>query len=506
MKLGIIGGGGAAVALLAALTRDRLPDLDVTVFEPAKNVGPGRAYLPDSDVALLNVSAERMSVLPDVPGHFLRWVQERGGLQGRPVSPTAFLPRRLFGEYLADVATGISDQLAGRGRRVRTVGSSVMRLREGPTGFHALTEDGRRFGDLDRVVLCVGTGGPVDVYRLARSPGYVNDPYPLNAQLAAVPPKAHVLVLGTGLTAVDTVLFLLENGHRGRVTMASRNGLLPTVRTVATAPELRHLSRTAVLVALTADPVMTGERLLALLDRELQEAGTSLDRACAEAAPGESAARRLRRQLGQARDGGALWQPVIIEAMHEAVELIWHAMPDAERRRFLTRWHRKFITLLSPMPQESAIRLQAAAEAGRLRVVHGVRGIRPVERLIERPAEKPGERPGEMPRPAFLASTAVGEIEADIVVNTTRPAAAAVPDTATALIEDLVAAGVARRHALGGLDVARHTNRIRAADGSENRNLFALGQLTAGTHYYTSSMLIIGRQARVVADQLLRHC
>ncbi|MGW4410710.1 FAD/NAD(P)-binding protein [Nonomuraea sp. NPDC004702] len=490
MKLGIIGGGGAAVALLAALTRDRLPDLDVTVFEPAKNVGPGRAYLPDSDVALLNVSAERMSVLPDTPGHFLRWVQERGGLQGRAVPPTAFLPRRLFGEYLAEVATGITDQLAGRGRSVRTVGSSVTRLREGPAGFHAFTEDGRRFGDLDRVVLCVGTGGPVDVYRLARSPGYVNDPYPLNARLAAVPPKAHVLVLGTGLTAVDTVLFLLENGHRGRVTMASRNGLLPTVRTVATAPELRYLSRTAVHVALTADPVMTGERLLALLDRELQEAGTSLDRACAEVTPGESAARRLRRQLGQARDGGALWQPVIIQAMHESVELIWHAMPDAERRRFLTRWHRKFITLLSPMPQESAIRLQAAAEAGQLQVVRGVRGI----------------RSGVLPRPAFLAPTAVGEIEADIVVNTTRPAAAAIPDTATSLIEDLVEAGVARRHALGGLDVARYTNRVLAADGSENRNLFALGQLTAGTHYYTSSMLIIGRQARIVADQLLRHC
>ncbi|MEU7989570.1 FAD/NAD(P)-binding protein [Streptosporangium canum] len=489
MKLGIIGGGGAAVALLAALTRDRLPNLDITVFEPAKNVGPGRAYLPDSDIALLNVSAERMSVLPDAPGHFLEWVKERGGLNGRPVSPAAFLPRRLFGEYLADVAAEITDRLAGRGKSVRTVGSPVIRLRQGPVGFHALTEDGRRFDGLDRVVLCVGTGGPVDVYRLARTPGYINDSYPLSAQLAAIQHEAHVLVLGTGLTAVDTVLFLLENGHRGGITMASRNGLLPTVRTSATAPELRHLSHAAVRAALAVDPVMTGERLLALLDRELQEVGTGLNRACAEAVPGESVARRLRRQLQQARDGGALWQPVIIEAMHESVELIWHAMPDAERRRFLTRWHRKFVSLLSPMPQQTAVRLQTAADAGQLRVVRGVHGI----------------RPGESPLPAFLASTGAGDIAADIVVNTTRPAAAAIPEAAIPLVESLVKAGVARRHPLGGVDVARYTNRVLAADGSENRNLFALGHLTSGTHYYTSSMLIIGRQARVVADQLLRH-
>ncbi|MFF0250599.1 Tn3 family transposase [Streptosporangium sandarakinum] len=46
---------------------------------------------------------------------------------------------------------------------------------------------------------------------------------------------------------------------------------------------------------------------------------------------------------------------------------------------------------------------------------------------------------------------------------------------------------------VGGVDVARCTNRVLAADGSENRNLFAVGHLTAGTHYYTSSISVITR-------------
>lgn len=493
MKLGIIGGGGAAVAVLAALTRACLPDIDITVFEPAENVGPGRAYVADTDAALLNVSAERMSVLPDTAGHFLQWVKKRSRTNGHaapPISPGAFLPRRLFGEYLTDVAGRIADRLAECGRSFRIVRSPVLRLWQGPVNFHVLTADGQCFDNLDRVVLCVGTGGPTDMYQLTGALGYVNDPYPLWTRLAAVPEDSHVLVLGTGLTAVDTVLFLLENGHQGRVTMASRNGLLPTVRTSATAPALRHLSHAAVRTALGADPVMTVDRLLGLLDSELREAGTCRSRACVEAQPGEPFARRLRRQVHQARSGGALWQPIIIEAMHESVDLIWHAMADRERRRFLTHWHHKFINLLSPMPQWTAARLQIAADAGQLQVLGGISGV----------------RCSEATRSAFLASTDAGDIAADIVVNTARPSAVIIPEAAVPLVVGLVESGMARLHSLGGVDVSPASNRILAADGREHSGLFAVGQLTAGTHYYTSSMLIIGRQARIVADQILDDC
>jgi uncharacterized NAD(P)/FAD-binding protein YdhS len=490
MKLGIIGGGGAAVALLAALTRDRLPDIDITVFEPAKTLGPGRAYLADSDTALLNVSAGRMSVLPDTTGHFLRWARNGGHGQAASISPEAFLPRRLFGEYLTDVAQTIADRMADRGRDFRIVGSSARRLCHGTAGFQVLTSDGQRFDDLDRVVLCVGSGGPTDMYQLTGIPGYVNDPYPLWTRLATAPEDARVLVLGTGLTAVDAVLFLLENGHRGAITMASHNGLLPTVRTSATAPALRHLSRAAVRAELAADPVLTVDRLLGLLDAELRAAGIDRRRACVEAQPGEPFARRLRRQLRDARAGGALWQPIIIEAMHESVDLIWHAMTDAERRRFLTDWHHRFINLLSPMPQWTAERLRAAADSGQLRVARGIRGV----------------RRDEAGRSGFVAATGAGDVAADIVVNTARPTVAAIPETAAPLVAGLVESGMARPHPLGGVDVAPASNRVLAADGHEHRGLFALGQLTAGVHYYTSSMLIIGRQARKVADRILADC
>jgi uncharacterized NAD(P)/FAD-binding protein YdhS len=54
----------------------------------------------------------------------------------------------------------------------------------------------------------------------------VADPYDLPA-LQAIPAQAHVLVAGTGLTAMDVVCTLMRQGHQGRVTMVSRRALQP---------------------------------------------------------------------------------------------------------------------------------------------------------------------------------------------------------------------------------------------------------------------------------------
>ncbi|MGX1759498.1 FAD/NAD(P)-binding protein [Streptomyces lydicus] len=490
MRLGIVGGGGAATSLLAALTHESLPDIDITLFETAKSIGPGRAYAPDSDSALLNVPAGRMSLLPDTPDDFVRWVNKRAGHERhsfRPAGAQDFLPRRLFGDYLAAQTADIADRMARHGKPMRIVDSRVTRAVTGRDSISLRTECGQQFGDLDRIVLCAGTGGPVDVYGLEGHEGYMPDPYPLWDRLAIVPNGAHVVVLGTGLTAVDTALFLLENGHKGRITMASRSGLLPAVRTSTVAPPSRYASRAAMRAALAADPVMTCVRLMEVLRAELHEAGAELAQAAADADPDEPFARRLDRQLRQARDGSGVWQAVIVRATLESIEQIWHAMPAEERQLFVSTWHQRFHSLLSPMPPRTATRLLAAARVGQLEVRRGIRGVRGLE----------------MAPSSFLASTDAGEVRADVVVNTVRPQAAAVPEKALQLVDSLIRSGTARMHRFGGLDVSPANNRLITASGLEERGMYALGHLTTGVHYYTSSMLMIGRRARVIASQLL---
>lgn len=489
MKLGIIGGGGASVALLAALTREQVPELDITIFEPEQAVGPGRAYLDDSDSALLNVTAERMSLFPDTTGEFLEWVRAVGALDGAADSIESgdYLPRRLFGMYLEQAVTEIAGRMANEGRRLQIVESAVVQLSQELGHVHVMTESGQQFSDLDRIVLCVGAGRPMDIHNLRGFPGYIDDPYPLRDRISGIPPYQDVLVLGTGLASVDVVLFLLQNSHRGCITMASRNGLLPSVRTSVVAPPLRYLSKTALQRALLMNPQMTLDRLFRRFEAELSAVDLTLDQVCAEARPGENFARRLQRQLQQVGEDGTKWQPVMIRAMHEAVELIWHAMPNAERRRFLEEWHQRFVSLLSPMPQSTAAQLMKAADAGQLQV-HRYYGA------VKASSDSAS---------SFQVITKNRLVSAAIVINTIRSTSAAIPDRATALVAALIEDGTAQLHPFGGVEINPHSNRLLDAQGRDSQRLFALGHLTGGAHYYTSSMLKISQQAKVIADQLI---
>ena len=46
-------------------------------------------------------------------------------------------------------------------------------------------------------------------------------------KLPSIAPHERVLILGTGLTAVDTVLSLHDGGHTGEICLVSRHGMLP---------------------------------------------------------------------------------------------------------------------------------------------------------------------------------------------------------------------------------------------------------------------------------------
>jgi DNA-binding SARP family transcriptional activator len=178
-NLGIIGGGAAAVSLLDALSRRTSHRLNVTLFESAKHVGPGRAYQSDSEVALLNRQAGLMSLRHGNPGHFLHWINHQllsDYQRFQPADKNAFLPRRLFGKYLESNITRIFDGLAEQGSLVRVVEDTAVDVRESRRSVTVRTMDGSVLTDLDQVVLCTGTGGPVDVYHLSGSPGYVHDP------------------------------------------------------------------------------------------------------------------------------------------------------------------------------------------------------------------------------------------------------------------------------------------------------------------------------------------
>ncbi len=100
-------GGGFSGAMVAVHLSRLAPRLRVLVIDKGGAYGPGVAYGTADREHLLNVPAGKISAFPDQPNHFLDWLKAHraepgeAGIDG--ISADAFLPRKVYGQYLKDL-------------------------------------------------------------------------------------------------------------------------------------------------------------------------------------------------------------------------------------------------------------------------------------------------------------------------------------------------------------------------------------------------------------------
>lgn len=236
--------------------------LNVHIVEPGRP-GPGVHAIDQPDYLLLNTVASQITMFLDstvedagplLPGPNLHaWAAVHSSWPD--VTPNTYLPRRLFGEYLA----WVYDYLVRHLRRYAQVSlhrCEAVDLEPADQRYKLHLADGSRIW-VDYAFLT--TGHPrnepdskdrertkfVESCRGVNSRlRYVADPYPLPAKLDQVPADACVLVEGMGLTAVDIVaaltvgrgggfrtnpetgdLLYAPSGHEPRIALISRSGL-----------------------------------------------------------------------------------------------------------------------------------------------------------------------------------------------------------------------------------------------------------------------------------------
>ena len=434
--IGICGNGASAALLLLALARFYDRPVRVFVIGSGERCGAGVAYSTANPSHLLNTPAARMSADLLAPGQFKDWLARQG--IASPDFADQFAPRALYGRYLEET---LEEKLPSAGElEVRFVQAEVRDLVREKNGWRVMYGGESAFADL--AVLATGNDMPSPIAPLYKdaAPRNIENPWgPL-----AVARHEDVLVLGTGLTALDVVVSLLDGGHRGAISLLSRRGLVPA----------RHV------------PPATGGVL-----------------AHPFPATARKAARAIRQAVGRHPTPGT-WQ-AFMDNMRPHWSELWQRFPLKEKKRFLrhamTHWsiHRHRLAPAMADRFEAASNVQVLK--GRLTGLERGKGA------------------------ALDATIAYGRerhvVGVDRVINCTGPNSDPRKNNFP-LIANVIAAGHARSGTANlGLDIDSHCRVVDKA-GHPQRDLFAMGALTRGRWWEITAIPEISRQATDLAGHL----
>lgn len=440
-------GAGAAGALVAihlceSAARRRIP-LDLVLVDPAPEAGRGAAYATEDPELRLNVPVGGMSCYPDDPDHFRRWLCLHGE---STVTARDFASRYRYGSYLAGTL--------GRAVIAAHGTVSVRRLRTRATGCADAADGGLELSLADgatvmahSVVLATGPAAgragwaPAE---LVASDRFVRHPWTPGA-LDAVGTSGDVLLVGTGLTAVDLALALDRPGRT--VYAVSRDGLLPQAHAVAPLP-----------------PVPPPPGLAAL--------------------PLHLLRREVTRHVAATRRAHGDWRPAL-DGLRPEIGRLWQGLTDDERAEFLGRDASRWNVHRHRMAPAAAETIARARAADRLRVHAG--------RVVSATPHEDG---------GLVVSFADGrELQVAWVVDCTGPGLAADaggdPLWSGLLTDGLAAAGPL------GIGVSTVRGRLLDGRGHRERPLFTLGAARRGELWETTAIPEIRTQALEIAQSVL---
>jgi uncharacterized NAD(P)/FAD-binding protein YdhS len=437
--IAICGNGASAALLLIALARFSDRPVKVIVLGMGDRCGAGVAYSTTNASHLLNVPAARMSADLLAPQQFQRWLEQRD--VRLPKDFTArFVSRSLYADYLDQILREHLPQAAEMD--VQFIRTEVQNLVRDQAGWRVVHQSGNVFADL--VVLATGNDMPAPIApRYKDIAHHIIDipwgPLPL-------PPQEDVLILGSGLTAMDAVITLLDQGHHGVIHLLSRRGLIPA----------RHISPAAGKALPRPFPTTA---------RELTHA--------------------MRKAVGRKPPAGE-WQG-FMDGMRPFWPEIWQSLPLEEKERFLrhgmTHWsiHRHRLAPAMADRFEEALNRNARILKGRLT------GLAPT---------------GSASLSATITHRGkTSSLRIDRVINCTGPNSDPTKSYYP-LIQNVIVSGHARSGAANlGLDVDEK-NRVLDASGAIQHDLFAMGALTRGRWWEITAIPEISRQATELAGHL----
>ncbi len=448
-SVAIVGGGASGVIAALHLLSAGVP-MAVHLLNRRYGLAGGVAYSFAGENLLLNVPVARMSAWLDRPGDFHDWLEERA--PGR-YQPADFVPRMLYRDYLGDRLTELAKR--AEGSRLLLHDDDVEQIHAADGRFR-VEGAGGNLTPCDAVVLALGNC-------LAKDDGqrgpewlpdtrYVANPWASDADLAIPEATDDILIIGSGLTAIDTIARLREQGYQRRIHVLSRHGLWPQTHQALVRCETVRL------------PDFRG-----LAPRELL--------------------RTLRHGARELAGAGGDWRQ-LIDAIRPETNGIWAAWTLAQQRQFLRHARAYWDVHRHRMSGVIASRIAAEIAHGSVRI-HAAR-------LQSITAQSEGLDVVFCARGCTQRRT----LRAGLVINCTG-ASRFCPEQNQPLIPQLVRDGLGRVDGSGLGFAVTAVGELIGAQGRPTENLFALGSLRRGSLWETTAIPEIRVQAAELAKTIV---
>lgn len=456
-KIGIIGAGFTGTLTAVQLIRKSGSPLELSIINERETFNTGVAYNPYSKKHLLNVITARMSAFADQPDHFLDWVMQRKSYadSDRNVVANAFLPRKVYGEYLVAIWKEAVHEAQEKKIDIRVIDAVVVDTEVSETGVELML-DTKESMRIDECILATGNHIPrnptIPDMGFYSSPRYFRNPW-LKESVQSVEKEKPILIVGNGLTMVDSVIGLLEEGFEGEIYAISPNGfnILPH----------RH----------------GGMKYTHLID-ELPAQITLFD-----------LLKLVHKHIRMVRDYGVSAEP-IIDSLRPHTQKIWRQLSERDKHQFMSRLRHLWGVARHRIPLHTHDKIQNLRIEGKLHVRAG--SLRNFEETAN------GIKVTYFDRKQAELHT----FEVARVINCTGPETDLIRMDTSFLKNCLLKGTLAQDSLKLGINTDLGSFRVKYPDGSLHKNLYTIGSSLKGELWETTAVNELRGQAEKLATIL----
>ncbi|MFM7017087.1 MAG: FAD/NAD(P)-binding protein [Bacteroidota bacterium] len=330
----IIGGGAAGLLLLANIFEQATSPISVALINAGYPLGRGIAYSTDNINHLLNVRVSRMSAFTNDVNHFTKWILSQPhyreyhheGLEER------FVPRKMYGEYLDDVYQNLLKS-SNKYVQFEVMNEEAICLDKMGDDFKIELKNGNVICS-KKVTLCTGNQPPISLPGLNAIKNsekvYIN-PW-LSEAVENIDLEQPIFIVGSGLTMVDTVISLIDQGFKNKIFVVSKHGAIPMAHPIV---------RVSVPHPDNAPPA------------DLHKIYSQLKS-------------RIRSAIDHTE-----WHEPVLEAVRPFTQKIWQELSIEHKNRFLRHINHRWAKLRHRLPHEVHSLIQSLVDEGQIELYAG---------------------------------------------------------------------------------------------------------------------------------------